>query len=143
MIGLIISGHGNFASGMRSSLKLISGEQDNVEFVDFEENDSIDTLKEKYMASLENLKECTGILALCDLTGGSPFKTLVELKISLNKPMEVIGGSNLPMLIEISMTKDFIDNLSALTNSAIDTGKNGVCKYEYIVHEELECEDGI
>lgn len=143
MIGLIISGHGNFASGMHSSLKLISGESSNVEFVDFEENDSIETLKEKYMVSLKNLKECSGILALCDLAGGSPFKTLVELKILIDKPMEVVGGSNLPMLIEMSMTKDFIENLNKLTNAAIETGKNGVCKYEYIVHEEIECEDGI
>ena len=143
MIGIIISGHGNFASGMHSSLKLISGEQDNVEFVDFEENDSIDILKEKYIKALENLKECSEILALCDLTGGSPFKTLVELKISSNKPMEVIGGANLPMLIEILMSKDFIYDLNTLTNSAIDTGKGSICKYEYIVHEDLECEDGI
>ena len=31
MIGLIISGHGNFASGLRSSIKLITGEPVNVE----------------------------------------------------------------------------------------------------------------
>ena len=143
MIGLIISGHGHFASGLHTSLNLIAGEPSNVEFVDFEENDTIETLKEKYYNSLKNLSECDGILALSDLAGGSPFKTLVEVKTEIEKPMEVIGGTNLPMLLEISMTKDIFEDLSSLTDSALEVGRNGVVKFELIVREEVECEDGI
>ena len=143
MIGLILSGHGHFASGLHTSLNLIAGEPSNVEYVDFEENDTIDTLKEKYYASLKNLNECDSILALTDLAGGSPFKTLVEVKTEIEKPMEVIGGTNLPMLLEISMTKDILEDLSSLADSAIEVGKNGVVKFELIVREEVECEDGI
>lgn len=143
MIGLIISGHGNFASGLRTSLKLIAGETSNVEFIDFEENDSIETLKEKYYVSLNKLNDCESVLALTDLAGGSPFKTLVELKTEIEKPMEVIGGTNLPMVLELSMTKDIIDNLYSLSDSALDIGKSGIVKFEFIVHEDIKCEDGI
>lgn len=143
MIGLIISGHGNFASGLRASLKLIAGEHSNIEYVDFEETDSTETLKEKYYNSLKNLNNCEQILALSDLAGGSPFKTLVEVKTEIEKPMEVIAGTNLPMLLEISMTKDIIEDLSSLSESAIEVGKNGVVKFEFIVHEDVESEDGI
>jgi len=143
MIGLIISGHGNFASGLRTSLKLIAGEPCNIEYVDFEETNSIEDLRKKYYASLENLNNCDSILALTDLAGGSPFKTLVEVKTQIEKPLEVIGGTNLPMLLEISMTKDIIDDLKSLSQSAIEVGKSGVVKFEFIVHEEEESEDGI
>lgn len=143
MIGLIISGHGHFASGLHTSLNLIAGEPSNVEYVDFEENDTIETLKEKYYNSLKKLSECDSILALSDLAGGSPFKTLVEVKTEIEKPMEVIGGTNLPMLLEISMTKDIFEDLSSLTDSAVDVGKSGVVKFELIIHEDVECEDGI
>lgn len=143
MIGLIISGHGNFASGLRTSLKLIAGEPCNIEYVDFEETDSIEDLRKKYYASLENLNNCDSILALSDLAGGSPFKTLVEVKTQIEKPLEVIGGTNLPMLLEMSMTKDIIDDLQSLSQSAIEVGKSGVVKFEFIVHEEEESEDGI
>lgn len=143
MIGLIISGHGNFASGLRTSIKLIAGEPCNVEYIDFKETDSTETLKEKYYASLKKLNNCDGILALSDLAGGSPFKTLVEVKTEIEKPMEVVGGTNLPMALEISMTKDIIDDVSSLSKSAIDVGKSGVVKFEFIVHEDIECEDGI
>ena len=143
MIGLIISGHGNFATGLHSSLKLIAGEPINVEYVDFEETDSIETLKEKYYTSLKTLDNCDSILALTDLAGGSPFKTLVEVKTEIEKPMEVIGGTNLPMALEISMTKDILNDLSSLVESALEVGKSGVVKFEFIIHEDVELEDGI
>ena len=143
MIGLIISGHGNFASGLHTSLKLIAGEPCNIEYVDFEETDSIEDLRKKYYTSLKNLNNCNSILALSDLAGGSPFKTLVEVKTEIEKSMEVVGGTNLPMLLEISMTKDIIDDLHSLSESAIEVGKSGVVKFEFIIHEDDESEDGI
>lgn len=143
MIGLIISGHGNFASGLHTSLNLIAGEPCNVEFVDFEKKDSTEDLKKKYYASLKNLDNCDEILALSDLAGGSPFKTLVEVKTEIEKPMEVIGGTNLPMLLEISMTKDIIGDLHSLSESAVEVGKSSVVKFELIIHKDEESEDGI
>ena len=143
MIGLIISGHGNFASGLHTSLKLIAGEPCNIEYVDFDETDSIEDLRKKYYNSLKNLNNCDSILALSDLAGGSPFKTLVEVKTESEKPMEVVGGTNLPMLLEISMIKDVIDDLPSLTESALEVGKSGVVKFEFIAHEDDESEDGI
>ena len=143
MVGLIISGHGNFASGLRTSLKLIAGEASNIEYVDFIETDSTESLMEKYCNALKSLDNCDSILALSDLAGGSPFKTLVELKTKIEKPMEVVGGTNLPMALEISMTKDIIDDLSSLSETALEVGKSGVVKFEFIVHEDIDCEGGI
>lgn len=143
MIGIIISGHGNFASGLSTSLKLIVGETDNFEYVDFEEEDSIETLKEKYYNSLKNLDSCDKILALTDLVGGSPFKTLVEVKTEIKKQMEVIGGTNLPMALEITMSKDSIEDLESLVETCAEVGKKGIVKFQFIAHEEIECEEGI
>ena len=47
------------------------------------------------------------------------------------------------MALEITMTKDIIDDLSSLADSALEVGKSGVVKFELIAHEEIECEDGI
>lgn len=143
MIGLIISGHGNFASGLRTSLKLIAGEQENIEYVDFEETDTTDTLKAKYYTALKSLDNCDEILALSDLVGGSPFKTLVELKNEIEKPMEVIGGTNLPMILETSIGKDIVEDLDSLSNRAIEVAKSGIIKFKLILHEDVECEEGI
>lgn len=143
MIGLIISGHGNFASGLQTSLKLIAGETSNIEFIDFTEIDSIESLTKKYYTSLNRLENCDSILALSDLAGGSPFKTLVELKTTINKPMEVIAGTNLPMILEIAIIKNITEDIYSLCESALNIGKNGITKFEFKSHKDDICEGGI
>lgn len=143
MIGLIVSGHGMFATALSSSLKLIAGAPTNVEFVDFEENDSTESLKEKYLSALKSLDNCSEILALTDLAGGSPFKILVEISCDYSKKMEVIGGANIPMLIEISMVRDSFLDVSSLCESALSIGKDSIVKFALVFHKEIECEDGI
>ena len=53
MLGLLVTGHGHFATGLNSSLELIAGAQPNVALVDFEADHSIEVLKEK-LERLEN-----------------------------------------------------------------------------------------
>ena len=143
MIGLIISGHGHFASGLKTSLHLIAGECEYVEFVDFEASDSTDDLKAKYYEALENLKDCDSFLALADLPGGSPFKTLVEVKFETGKDIEVISGTNLPMVLEAATDKDSYDDVASFADTILETGKDGIVKYEYVARTEVACEDGI
>mgnify|MGYP000562147186 CR=1 FL=1 len=58
MIGLIVTGHGNFASGLTSSLKLIAGEPKNYVAVDFLESYSVDDLERELTKALDELKDC-------------------------------------------------------------------------------------
>lgn len=78
MVGLLITGHGHFATGLGSSLRLITGNTENIVYVDFEENHSTDTLTENLNKALDELKDCDGVLVLSDLAGGSPFKSVAE-----------------------------------------------------------------
>lgn len=136
MLGLILTGHGHFATGLNSSLKLIAGEREDMGIVDFEENDSIEILKDKLEKAIDSLKECSDILILCDLTGGSPFKTAVELSVESGKNIKVIGGTNLAMLIETAMALPYENNLDSLVSLAVETGKNAVNEYKLIEHND-------
>ena len=103
MLGLLVTGHGHFATGLNSSLELIAGAQPNVALVDFEADHSIEVLKDNLTKALDSLKEYDGVLVLSDLPGGSPFKTAVELKFERpDQAIEVIAGTNLPLLIASS-----------------------------------------
>ena len=73
MVGILITGHGHFATGLGSSLQLITGITENVALVDFEADHSTDTLKANLNKAMDSLKDCDGILVLSDLAGGSPF----------------------------------------------------------------------
>lgn len=142
MIGLIVTGHGNFGSGLTSSLHLIAGEQENYKYVDFTKE--VDELRDDLNKAMDELKDCEGILVLSDLVGGSPFKTAVEVGFPRGN-VEVVGGTNLPMLVEISMTRKFMEDATALSlaEAAVMTGKEQIVRYEFKPVEQVESDDGI
>lgn len=142
MIGLIVTGHGSFASGLTSSLKLIAGEPKNYVAVDFLESYSVEDLERELNKAFDELKDCEGILVLSDLGGGSPFKTAVMTGYPKGN-VEVIAGSNLPMLIEVNMGRQFIEDLNTLTEMAVNTGKDQVVRYEFKPVVQEEPTDGI
>ena len=55
MIGLIVTGHGNFATGITSSFRLIAGDVPDYEAVDFLPEDSIEMLTEKLSNAVARL----------------------------------------------------------------------------------------
>lgn len=144
MIGLIVTGHGNFGSGLTSSLKLIGGDQEDYKYVDFIQEYSVEDLNRELTKAMDELKACEGILVLSDLAGGSPFKTAVEVGFPRGN-VEVIGGTNLPMLIEISMTRKFMSDMSVkdLANAALSTGKDQIVRYEFKPVVQEISDDGI
>lgn len=144
MVGLLITGHGHFATGLGSSLRLITGNTENIEYVDFEADHSTETLAYNLNQAFDKLKGCDGVLVLSDLAGGSPFKTAVECKFArTEQKIEVIAGSNLPMLIEGSMSMGIYDSPLEMAEALIPTGKDYIIRFELAEHNDDTEEDGI
>ena len=144
MVGIVVTGHGHFATGLGSSLKLITGLTENVELVDFEEDHTTETLAENLNKAFDNLKECDGVLVLSDLAGGSPFKTAVECKYARpDQAIEVIAGTNLPMLVEGGMMMEGFDSPLEMAEDLIPTGKDYIIRFELETHEDDADEEGI
>ena len=145
MLGLLVTGHGHFATGLGSSLELIAGAQPNVALVNFEADHSIEVLKDNLNKALDSLKEYDGVLVLSDLPGGSPFKTAVECKFERpDQAIEVIAGTNLPLLIASSIMTSVFDSPLDLAEAMIPEGKDSIIRFELAARvEEDEDEDGI
>ncbi len=127
MIGILVTGHGSFATGMISASKLITGPNDNLAGVDFAESDSVDTLSGNLRAAMEHLGD--EILVLTDLAGGSPFKTAVALKNSIpDKHIEVISGANLPMIISALLESK--PSLEEYAGNAMKMGTVGIQRFK-------------
>lgn len=147
MIGIVVTGHGNFATGLTSSVKLIAGMPEKYVPVDFKQEDSTDDLERNLTAAFEELKDCDGIMVFADLLGGSPFKVSVELSVKLQEQYKIVvmAGTNLGMLVEANMARGFIEDVDSLTDMAVTTGKDQVMKYVYTerVEEPTDEIDGI
>ena len=145
MIGLVVTGHGHFADGLHTSAKMIAGENENVKYVNFEDGMSTETLAEKLSAAYNELAACDGIVVLSDLPGGSPFKTAIEVAVALPvKKIEVLAGTNLPMIVTGVTMIDFEEDPAALAEELLTTGKEFMVRFQLAVREEEDEEsDGI
>lgn len=145
MIGIILTGHGNFASGLNSALELIAGKQNNIEVVNFERDHSVSALETNLNSALSRLDNCDEIAFLTDLAGGSPFKSSVTISLSLQKDKSfVIAGTNLGMLLEISMCREDY-NIQGLKELALEIGKSSVKIFKTAVRksEDTHSNEGI
>ena len=127
MIGLVVTGHGHFADGIHTSAQMIAGENDYVAFDEF--------------------KSCDGVVVLSDLPGGSPFKTAVECKYARpEQKIEVIAGTNLPMIVTAVTMLDMEDDPRSLADELIETGRDCIALFELeaaTAETESEESDGI
>lgn len=105
MTKLIIAGHGKFASGILSALELIAGKNDNIIAIDFKGDDDGSEL---YTRLSELTSDESSTIVLTDLYGGTPFRQAVLLSMK-RKQVYVVAGTNLGLLLELSMK---IDNSS-------------------------------
>ena len=123
MIGLVVTGHGHFADGIHTSAQMIAGENDYVRYINFEEG------------------------MTPDLPGGSPFKTAVECKYARpEQKIEVIAGTNLPMIVTAVTMLDMEDDPRSLADELIDTGRDCIALFELeaaTAETESEESDGI
>ncbi|MEA5026314.1 hypothetical protein SDC9_105781 [bioreactor metagenome] len=142
MVGVIITGHGQFAQGIYSSLTMIAGHQEDVEVVTFDGTDTEETLSNNLLTAISVLNHCEGIVIMCDLLGGSPFKAAATLSIE-NPKIHVIYGVNLGMLLEFSLTRLYVDNLEESLNKLLLSGQKSIGKYQFKPIEQETIEDGI
>ena len=142
MIGLLVTGHANFGTGITSSVNLIAGEQEAYKAVDFLPTYSTEDLTREITKALDELKDCEGDIIFTDLMGGTPFN--VSAQIGHGKEnIRIVAGTNLPMLVEIVMSRKFMDNLDELVDSVLETGKEQVTKYEFKQVVQEASDDGI
>lgn len=147
MIGIIVTGHGNFATGLTSGLKLLAGDPELYEAVDFEPEDSIDTLTGKLKDAVARLDGCGSIAVFADLTGGSPFNVACRLKMEgIGKPMEVAGGTSLPVILQAYMGRMTTEDVESVVAEALEGGRGQLVRFVQTAsaagdEEDCECEE--
>lgn len=142
MVGIIVTGHGNFATGLISSLELIAGSQENLIGVDFLEEDTTESLEKMIEDAINKLGN--EVLVLSDLAGASPFRAAADLsQKNKDKNIKIISGTNLGMLLEVSLCREGMNSLELL-EMAVDAGHTAIKEFEIKNREEtMEDEEGI
>ena len=132
MIGVIVTGHGKFASGMESALKLLAGKPEKFTSVDFRQEDTIDDLEFRLRDAIRDMSECTGILILADIYEGAPYRESIEMKEKMHdQQIEIVAGVNLGMMMQINLSRGYVSDVADLADLAVEEGKKQTLKYVY------------
>lgn len=118
MLGVIVTGHGNFATGLKSMIALVLGEAENLEFIDFSEGMGSDELRKKLEACYQKYEK-NGAVVFADIAGGTPFNQAAMMLHEKNKK-GVLGGVNIPILLAaLELREDISDPLELCKQAKI------------------------
>lgn len=105
MIGIIILTHGSLAEAFLETINSIMGEQENVAAISIYPSDDAEQKREELYETINFMDKGKGVIILTDMFGGTP-SNLAMSALGV-KPIEVIAGINLPMLIKFIENRNF------------------------------------
>lgn len=127
MIGIIIVTHSNFAEGIKNSVEMIAGKQDNFTAINFENGEDIEELKNRISQKAEEYtSKGLDVIYVTDLKGATPFNACLYVSTQIWGP--VIAGLCLPILLELVLTRDTMDieDLSSYVRYVITNAKESI-----------------
>src|ERR1044072_4875671 len=104
MIGLVIVTHGRLAEEFSTVLEHIVGHQDHIATVCIEPNDNMEQRREDIVAAIDKVNVGKGVIVITDMFGGTPSN--LAISITSQRPIEVLAGANVPMLVKLASVRD-------------------------------------
>lgn len=131
MIGVIVTGHGTFATGIKEAVRLLAGRPESFEAVDYLQEDSTDDYEAKLRAALSALRGCTGVLILADMLEAAPYKVCADVrrKVIDSRRIEIVAGVNLGMLMQVNLARGYVSNVRDLADLAVEEGRHHIIRY--------------
>ncbi|WP_130812908.1 PTS sugar transporter subunit IIA [Olsenella sp. Marseille-P4559] len=125
MVGFVLTGHGDFAVGLESSVRMIAGSQEEFDIVPFHEDEAGEFPQKLTGTIAASAERNGGVIVFCDLMGGTPFNQAM-MNTQAVPGVEVVAGTNLPMLLEVLTTRVPDSTTQELVDCAVEAGKEGV-----------------
>jgi len=99
MIGVVLATHGELGRALIGAMEMIVGVQPLVSSLSLQVADRIEDATSRLQEALDGADEGDGVLVLTDMLGGTPSNLCLAL-IGGPRPVEVISGVSLPMLLK-------------------------------------------
>ena len=98
---VILVSHGNFAEGLLDSLKMLTGNHDDVIAIGLKDGITADQFAIDFTEIITKIPKESEIIVLADIIGGSPLSTAMNVlaQSGLIDKTTVLGGMNLPLAL--------------------------------------------
>lgn len=127
MIGVILCTHSDFAQGLKNAVEMIAGKQDNFNHICFMNGDDAEELSERIGTLAQPyIDQQQPYCVITDMFAATPFNA--ALRFTAENGGYVVTGANLPLLLEILMTRDSFDgnDLHLFLNNVLSSVKESM-----------------
>ncbi|MFV0560085.1 MAG: PTS sugar transporter subunit IIA [Enterococcus sp.] len=145
MLGIVIATHGTLAEGLKDAAAVIIGRTSNVVTVSLKQTDDIQLFGKKIKKKIAEVNQESGVIILTDIVSASPYNqsvaTISQLDRKHQEMIYVIGGVNLPMVLE-TMNHQLLETSAEQAVPAIlSCGSDGVQSWHVTMIDEKNEED--
>lgn len=124
MFGIVVATHGEFGQDMVATLQMILGSSEGILAIALLPSESLEGFKSQMEEALKKVdSKNQGALVLVDMIGGTPFN--VAMLTAQTRPLQVVTGVNLPMLIKVATSQDE-PNLETLAVETQKVAREGI-----------------
>lgn len=130
MIGLVIVTHGNLATEFVSVLEHVVGKQQQIAAICIAPDDNMEQRREDILAAIDSVNSTEGVIVVTDMFGGTPSN--LAISIMAHRPIEVLAGANVPMLVKLASARDKV-----AIKEAVEQGRDAGQKYINVASQLL------
>ena len=125
---MVLVTHGRLAEELRRAMEHVVGPQQAVETVCIGPDDDMEHTRADIRKSIAAVDQGDGVVVLTDMFGGTPSNLAMQMA-SGDKPVEVLAGVNLPLLVKLAKLRgteplaEAVDHALAAGRKYIASGK--------------------
>lgn len=145
MLGIVIATHGSLSDGLKDSAEVIFGATNNLATVNLNPGDDVQELGTKIKTAIHEVDKGEGVIVFVDLVSASPYNQSVLVTNSLEKALQdsvyIIGGVNLPMLLETINHQLLGTPVEQAAEAVISQGTDSISVWHASMVEDDEDDD--
>lgn len=128
MRNIVLISHGELADGMHSVVRMIAGDRREVYSICLSQDMDAGAFMEECKKVFSLIPDTDQIILLTDILSGSPILNALSVLESEKRQDQtiVIGGMNMPMVLEAVFKKDHVEDLYQLKELLIEEAKKGI-----------------
>jgi PTS system mannose-specific IIA component len=129
MIGMVLVTHGRLAEELRHAMEHVVGPQQAVATVCIGPDDDMEHTRADIRRSIDAVDQGDGVVVLTDMFGGTPSNLAMQMANG-ERPVEVLAGVNLPLLVKLAKVRgseplaEAVDHAKAAGRKYIASGRD-------------------